>query len=68
MLTGKIMTGTKNGGGAPSRHSFGYRGPPPKLFFYILRPRGHILDKFWPMLLSVLAHLRKAFAVEKIKI
>ena len=40
----------------------GYTGPPPKLFFYILRPRGCILDKFWPIWLSVLALLRKAFA------
>ena len=40
---------------------WGYGRPPP-IFFYILRPRGCILDKFWPIWLSVLALLRKAFA------
>ena len=42
-------------------------GPPPKLFFYILRSLGCVLDKFWPIWLSVLALLRKAIAAQKDK-
>ena len=32
-----------------------------KFFVHILRPRGCILDKFWPIWLCVLALLKKAF-------
>ena len=32
-----------------------------QFFFYILRPPGSILDKFWPIWLSVLSLLKKAF-------
>ena len=64
----------------PSRHAVPSRGrhemgPAPlgvweassQFFFHILRPRGCILDKFWPIWLSVLALLRKAFAAYKDK-
>ena len=53
---------------APSRGRSGMGPAPlgygraPTIFFYILRPQGCILDKFWPIWLSVLALLRKAFA------
>ena len=67
-----VMTGTKNGDGAPipaigvglrwGQPPCGYRGASSKIVFYILRPRGYILDRFWPVWLSVLALLRKAFA------
>ena len=70
-----VMTGTKTGGRAPSwdtvpSQSRCEMGPAPlwvygassKIVFYILRPRGCILDMFWPIRLSVLALLRKAFA------
>ena len=50
------------GGGEMGHSPCGYSQPLPKLFFYILRPRGFIFNKFWPIWLSVLALLRKAFA------
>ena len=67
------MTGTKNRGEAailkavPSRGRCGM-GPAPlgvwegssnSFFFYILRPRGCILDKFWPIRLCVLVLCKK---------
>ena len=68
------MTGTKNRGEAailkavPSRGRCGM-GPAPLggmggllqffFFFYILRPRGCILDKFWPIRLCVLVLCKK---------